>query len=342
MQRRVIKDDPLNASTPFAALRDDITPTPLHYVRSHFPVPKLAAADVGWWRLEVGGLVNAPLSLSLADIKALPTKTLTVTIECAGNGRSQMRPKPPGVPWDHGAVSTATWKGASLRSVLERAGVSAGAVEAVFTGADVGDKRFERSLPLEVALHPDTLLAWEMNGAPLAPDHGYPVRIIVPGWYGMAGVKWVRRIDLTDTPFDGYYQTNHYTFDGEQPDGQVPRQASKMRVRALILSPLEGDAPKRDVPTSIDGRAWSGEGEITRVDVSTDGGKSYHEAKVEPRQSPYVWQRFTLAWTPETVGPHVLIARATDAAGNAQPLEPRWNSHGYGNNAVLPVKVEVE
>ena len=269
-----------------------------------------------------------------------------MTMECAGNGRTRMTPVPPGHPWELGAVSTARFTGVPLRDVLERAGVDGGAVEVAFAGADAGvtetgpPARFERSLPLDRAMDPDVLLAWEMNGEPLPPPHGFPLRLVVPGWYGVASVKWLAEIRVLDAPFDGFFQAERYVYRGEAgvADGTP---VTRMRVRALIAQPGEGERLPAGAATEIRGTAWSGEAPVRRVEVSVDGGATWQDARLGDAESPYAAAPWSLAWTPPHAGRHLLLARATDEAGHVQPLEPVWNELGYGNNVVQRVEVEV-
>lgn len=336
------EEDPYNAGTPMRALGAPLTPTRSFYVRSHFPVPELDPDD---WRLVVDGEVERPLELSLGDLRGLPVRSMAVTLECAGNGRRAMDPVPGGTPWAFDAVSTAEFTGTPLYRVLDRAGVSAAALEIVFTGADRGvvadggETAFERSLPWAVARDPDVLLAWAMNGERLAPGHGRPVRLVVPAWYGMASVKWLVRVRASLEPFRGWFQAERYVYRGRdgRPDGTPLRYK---RVRAVIARPEEG-ASVAVGPVEVAGTAWSGGVPVERVEVSADGGGTWHDARLgEPAghhaASPWRW-----TWRAERPGRYVLAARATDAAGETQPLDPLWNTHGYGNNVVQRVAVEV-
>ncbi|MBA2563993.1 MAG: sulfite oxidase [Gemmatimonadetes bacterium] len=337
----VVESEPFNAETPLAELAEPLTPTRLFYVRNHFDVPRLSPRS---WRLVVEGLVSRRVEVGLDEIQALPRRTLAVTLECAGNGRAFMSPAVPGTAWRHGAVATAEFTGAPLAALLERVQPSPEATEVVFTGADsgrVGEGRlvaFERSLPLVVARHEDILLVWEMNGEPLTPDHGAPVRLIVPGWYGVASVKWLERIELTQEPFRGYYQVEKYVY-AEAPE-RVTTPVTRMLVRSVIARPLEGER-LRAGRVEIAGMAWSGAGPVERVDVSTDGGMSWREAELGVGISPYSASPWRLRWDEAQAGPATLLARASDVTGATQPLEPSWNLHGYGNNAVQAVRVTV-
>ncbi|HZQ97542.1 MAG TPA: sulfite oxidase [Chloroflexota bacterium] len=337
-----VKVAPFNAESPIARLADDVTPTPNFYVRSNFKLPRLDAAT---HRVAVEGAVENRLSLGLDDLKALGVVEVTTTMECAGNNRMALLPLPQGEPWLGGAVSTGRWRGVPLNAVLARAGVKPGTIEILVEGADRGkpsdgppDIPFARSLPLDKAVHPDTILAFELNGGPLPPDHGFPLRLVVPRWYGMAGVKWVSRIEALTEPFAGYYQRSRYIFD--YGDGQPPAPVTTMRVKSTIASPLDGEIVPVG-PLKIRGRAWSGAGHIVKVEVAIDGGDTWQEATVYPPVSEYAWQAWEWTWDASGPGRHAIRSRATDAAGNVQPDVARWNKYGYGANGVNPITVNV-
>src|SRR5918994_891184 len=316
---RMIAQEPFNAEAPPEALKGEITPTELHYVRSNFAVP----AHDG--TLEVGGAVENPTTLTLDDLRAMPAAERAVTLECAGNGRLDMRPLPIGEPWGDYAVSTARWTGARLCDVLEQAGPAGNGVDVRFEGADSGpyhlhpilpdtdkdDLTFVRSLPLSLVSDPaaEILIAYEMNGEPLRPDHGAPFRVIVPHWFAVASVKWLHRIDVLTEPYAGEFQTGHYIY--EWPD-RPPEPVTLMRVRARITDPAPG-AELRSGTHTVRGKAWSGTGPITNVDVSLTGEGEWHAAKLEPPSGPYQWQDWTFDWTPPHVGRHTLRPRATHA-----------------------------
>ncbi|HEX8244784.1 MAG TPA: sulfite oxidase [Longimicrobium sp.] len=334
-----ITHEPPNAETPLAELRHRVTPADVFYVRSHFPVP---AIDPATWSVRLGGAVRRPLRLSLPEVAALPSRTVRVTLECAGNGRKGMRPTPPGTPWGLGAAGTAEFTGTPLRALLEDAGVMEGAAEVLFRGADHGadgTRCYERSLPLESALDPDTLLCWEMNGQPLAPLHGAPLRLVVPGWYAMASVKWLAEIEVLTEPFRGFYQRRDYVYLDEEGTPQAT-PVTRMRVRSLILHPPPEAVLGPDV-VEVAGVAWSGSGPIAAVEVSTDGGMEWRPARVEEPGDPFAAQRWWFAWRPAAPGEYTLLARATDVAARRQPLRAPWNRLGYGNNACQAVTVSV-
>jgi DMSO/TMAO reductase YedYZ molybdopterin-dependent catalytic subunit len=339
----VVKRDPFNAETPLAQQTGLITPIPLFYVRSNFAVPRLDAAH---WRLSVEGEVARPHHLSYAELRALPTRSLLVTLECAGNDRSTLSPPTEGEPWQYGAVGTAEWTGVPLAAVLEAAGLADRTREILVEGADrgtVATRRgtipFARSLPLDKALHPDTLLAYAMNGELLTAQHGFPVRLIVPGWYGMASVKWVTRVAAVAEPFDGFFQTERYILSRpDQEEASTP--VSVMRVRSLILSPL-ADAALPVGRHRVRGLAWSGAALVQRVEVSADDGASWEPAEFASRAERYAWRRWEYTWEAMTLGLITLRSRAFDGRGHTQPSEPEWNRLGYANNAIQVVAVQV-
>ncbi len=337
-----VQTDPFNAETPIQALSEPITPSPLVYVRNHFSAPKI---DVGAWRLVIDGLVERPLRLSLADLQRLPRRKLVVTLDCAGNGRTLMVPVPSGTPWRLGAVSTIRVTGTSLYHLLERAKVKRGAIEVLFVGADKGEVKerqiepFARSLRLEVARNPDILLVWSLNDRRLPLQHGYPVRLVVPNWYGMASVKWLVRISVLSRPFEGYFQKEDYVYEGE---GDTPgsKPVTLMRPRSLISWPADGsEHPLGRI--KLLGIAWSGHGPISRVEVSTNRGRSWNAADLRKPLSAHSATPWHFEWNPNSKGAYEIMVRATDDAGNTQPLQPVWNVRGFGNNVVERIRVTV-
>ena len=331
----LLSPEPYNAETPPAVLSRELTPTRPFFVRSHHGIPELAHEH----RVVVGGAVEVPLTLDLASLEEMPRRTVRVTLECAGNGRTGMAPLPEGEPWGLGAVGTAEWTGVPVAEVLGRVRPLPEAVELVVWGADgEGAEHYGRGLPLAKAWHPDTLLALEMNGGRLPREHGAPVRLVVPGWYGMASVKWVTRMELWTRPFDGHWQREAYRYD--TGDGSTPRPVTRVKVRSLIVSPREGAqvAPGRVL---VEGVAWSGERRVVHVEVAIDGGEQWRPAALLGESKPNGWVRWAFTWEGVAPGRHVLRARATDEAGESQPAVAPWNRQGHGNNAVHPVRVDV-
>jgi DMSO/TMAO reductase YedYZ molybdopterin-dependent catalytic subunit/rhodanese-related sulfurtransferase/glyoxylase-like metal-dependent hydrolase (beta-lactamase superfamily II) len=337
----VHRAEPLNCETSIPALIGGVVmPAARFYVRNHFRAPEI---DASAWRLEVTGLVERPLVLSLRELSRLPAATRVVTLECAGNGRYALDPPVDGEPWRLGAVSTAEWTGVPLAEVLDRAGVLSPAREVVFRGADrgvvagrAGEIHFERSLTFDTARDSQALLAYAMNGEALPLQHGYPVRLVVPSWYGVASVKWLTSIELASHPFGGYFQMDKYWYEY---DGDHREPVTHQQVRALITDP--GDGEELSVGEStVRGVAWSGEAPIGRVEVSINEGP-WQQARLIGDRHRHSWQWWELLTTLTHPGTNTIRARATDLAGRTQPNQPQWNRHGYGNNAVQKVLVLV-
>jgi DMSO/TMAO reductase YedYZ molybdopterin-dependent catalytic subunit len=334
-----------NAGTLLEALRHDVTPSGLHYLLTHFDVPYVPSA--AGWTLDIGGLVERPLQLNLDELMRGPERTLRVTLECAGNGRAAMTPRWQAQPWHHEAVGTADWTGTPLKPLLERAGLAPSARDVVFLGADRGvdagvEHNYGRSLTPAQALRDDVLIAWAMNGAPLLPQHGFPLRLVVPGWYGMASVKWLSRIEAIDRPFDGFQQVRTYIYRQQADEPGVP--ITTMRVKSLMVPPGVPDFYTRrrlleHGPVELFGRAWSGAGvSIAKVEVAVDG--VWQQAVLDSAAGPYAWRGWRSQWH-AVPGEHELMCRATDANGDEQPLEQRYDRGGFGNNAVHKVHVTV-
>jgi DMSO/TMAO reductase YedYZ molybdopterin-dependent catalytic subunit len=336
-----------NHGMPLELLREPVTPVGLHYLLIHYDIPHV---DPATWRLSVDGAVGSELSLDLVDLRARPPLEVVSTMECAGNGRAQLEPRPISQPWLLEAVGTGRWRGTGLAALLEEADVAGGAVEVLFTGLDRGteggeEQWYQRSLPLSDALRPEVLLAYDLNGGPLPPQHGFPLRLLVPGWYGMTNVKWLSRITLLEEPFTGYQQTQGYRLRQDPDEAGSP--VSRILPRALLEPPGIPDFMTRERtvprgPCSLAGRAWSGLAPIAGVDVSVDGGATWNAATLDPEQlGEWAWRRFTYEWQADEPGPRVLCCRARDEAGNQQPLEVPWNVGGYSNNAVQRIVVNV-
>jgi DMSO/TMAO reductase YedYZ molybdopterin-dependent catalytic subunit len=335
-----------NHAMPLEAMRYDVTPAGLHYLLIHYDIPDV---DPAGFRLTIDGAVDRPATLTLDDIRARPAVTEQVLMECAGNGRALYEPRATSQPWVDGAIGNASWTGARLSELLDDAGVRPEAVAVSFTGLDHGleggvEQDYARGLTIEEARRDDLLLAYEMNGAPLLPQHGAPLRLLVPGWYGMASVKWLTRITVLDRVFDGYQNVTGYQRRATEDAPGEP--VERIVVKSLMIPPgYPGFLPRvRHVPAgsiTLRGRAWSGGGEIVREEVSTDDGVTWDEAKLEPAAGDFAWRGWSFDWH-ATPGEHVLRCRATDSSGATQPLEAPWNTGGYMNNGAqrLPVTVE--
>jgi DMSO/TMAO reductase YedYZ molybdopterin-dependent catalytic subunit len=334
-----------NHGMPLEALRTSVTPVGLHYVLIHYDIP---AVNHRTWRVAVDGHVLRPLQLTLQELRDMPRITVPVTLECAGNGRALLSPRPVSQPWVVEAVGTAEWTGVPLSAILERASLGPKAHEVAFRGADRGveggeTQNYERSLPVADALAPGVILADEMNGRPLPPQHGFPVRLVVAGTYGMASVKWLDRILVLDEPFTGYQQATAYRRRANEDEAGEPM--TKISPRALMVPPGIPEFPSRvrhlrPGRVELDGRAWSGWGRIVRVDVSDDGGRTWNKGAVGEPPGQFAWAPWTFEWEARP-GEYELCCRATDETGRTQPEEAPWNLGGYGNNEVQRVRVVI-
>ena len=342
-------ESPLNLEMPFEEVADFLTPTESFYVRTHFPIP---AIDRDAWWLQVEGDVENPFAINYEELLKLESVTIPVTLECAGNNRSLLQPKVKGVQWGLGAVGTAAWEGAPLSVLLDRAGVKATACEVILEGADggmledpkspPGELKFARSIPLEKA-RADVLLAYKMNGGDLPPQHGFPVRAIVPGWYAMASIKWLQRIIVTEQPFTGYYQTIDYAFWKRREQVAELMPLTEMQIKAQIAKPSQGETVPANSGVRIHGAAWTSDGEITKVELSTDGGSTWNDAKLLGKSKSNAWRLWEFNWqTPTAPGKRRLIARATDSIGRTQPVQRDRDRGTYMINHLLPITIEVE
>src|SRR5829696_9104764 len=332
-----------NHGLPLEVLRHPITPAGLHYLLIHYDIP---AVDPNTFQLEIDGAVERPQTLSLDALRARERVDTPITFECAGNGRALLEPRPVSQPWLTEAVGTAEWGGTPLTPLLEEVGASHKASELLFRALDRGieggeAQTYERALPIGEAR--DAILAYDMNGEPLPPQHGFPLRLVVPGWYGMQNVKWLTRITVLEQPFEGYQNAVSYRL--YNADGEPGEPVTRMRPRSLMIPPGVPDFLTRERRlergrVTLSGRAWSGCAQIDRVDVSTDGGATFAPARLADPLGPAAWRGWSFDWDAAS-GEHVLSSRATDAAGNGQPLEVPWNLKGYANNAVelIPVRV---
>ena len=347
--RRIVRQAaPENLEHDFGGLADFITPTDEHYVRSHFAVPQI---DVATWTLQVTGAVGQPLTLTLAQLQALPKVSRVVTMECAGNGRSFLSPPVNGVQWERGAVSTAEWTGVRLADLLAKAGVSTDATRVVFDGHDRGEVKntplpagpinFNRTLSLTEARARDVIVAYAINGTPLPAAHGAPARLIVPGCYGMASVKWLSSIEVIKGDLGTYWETTDYAYWDRSTGRPLRRPLMGMQVKSLIATPSPKGQVTRGTTTEIRGAAWS-DGNVTRVEVSTDGGATWRDAEFVDPESRSTWRRWRLRWqVPATAGEAVLMSRATDAQGRTQPMtrNPDWGTYVIHHVVPTPIMI---
>ena len=354
--RIVRSESPLNLEMPFSTVDSFLTPTKSFYVRTHFPIP---AIDRHAWWLYVEGEVEKPFAVNYQQLLALESATAPVTLECAGNNRNFLQPKVKGVQWHLGAVGTAEWGGVRLSTLLDRAIPKSNASEVILEGADCGiledpksppgELKYARSIPLDKARR-DVLLAYKMNDAELPPEHGFPLRAIVPGWYAMASVKWLQRIIVTDRPFTGYYQTIDYAYWQRTDYGHWQRgeriaeltPITDMHVKAEIARPAEGERVPTNTNISVRGAAWACDAEISKVELSTDGGTSWNEASLVGESKPNAWRLGAFNWkTPAQPGKYTLVARATDSLNRTQPVHRDPDRGTYIINHLLPIEVEV-
>jgi DMSO/TMAO reductase YedYZ molybdopterin-dependent catalytic subunit len=338
-----LSPSPKDLEMPVEEFIDEITPVEHFFVRSHTMIPQVRLPA---WKLEVAGLVEHPLALTLADLKVLPRVELVSVLECAGNGRSFFQPHVAGAQWRLGSVGNARWTGARFKDVLEKAGVKLAATQLLLDGADVPllkMPKFQRTLEVDKAMHPDTLLAWEMNGKPLTAEHGFPLRVIAPGWASDSWVKWLTRIELLDHDFDGFWMKTAYRHPPQHvapgtavdPKDMIP--VTNLNVKSVIAHPVEWAAPGVVI---VQGVAWSNASPVAKVEISADAGKTWSNADFTGKPTRYGFRKFAFAWT-AAAGKYTLMSRATNEAGQSQPVEPEWNPNGYLNNAMQPMPVTI-
>jgi DMSO/TMAO reductase YedYZ molybdopterin-dependent catalytic subunit len=341
--------DPNNLEMPFDQLDDFITPNELFYIRSHFPTPEL---DTNAYRLSIGGAVRRELRLSYAHIRAMPTRTCTALLECAGNSRVFLVPPAPGAQWELGAVGNAEWTGVPLSLLLESAGLADDVCEIILEGADRGIPKEEpkppgpisyaRSIPRKRAMQSDVLIAYQMNGRDLTPDHGYPLRAIVPGYYGMASVKWLTDIVATTQPFQGYWQTSDYGYWDDSNGRPERRPLAEMKVKSQIARPRVYETVEPGRPYTIFGAAWAGDTEVTEIWVSLDGGASWVQGDFLDPINRHAWRRWKYDWTtPTQPGRYTLLAKAKGADQRTQPDGHNPNFGSYVIDHPLPIEVFV-
>jgi DMSO/TMAO reductase YedYZ molybdopterin-dependent catalytic subunit len=346
---------PLDLEMPLEGFADYITPLDRFFVRTHVYTPRV---DIGQWRLTVDGHVAGNLTLTMDDLRRMPSVELVSVLECAGNGRGFYEPSMPGLQWGHGAVGNGRWRGVRLADVLKRAGLQSSPREVLFNGADVPIGTmpdFQRSIPIVKAMHPATLLAYEMNGETLPVEHGFPLRVVVPGWAGDSWIKWVTSITVLDRGHDGFWMARAYRHPGRavQPGRSVPPEAmqpvTSLRVKSVISEPREVGGVMAVVaavgkPITFRGAAWSGDaGPVRSVDISLDAGRTWTPTTMRRDQrTDFGWRLWEYHWTPQRQAYYTVYVRARDAAGNTQPLEQEWNPSGYGWNVAPRINVVVD
>lgn len=337
----------LDLEMPAHLLDSWITPVELFYVRNHLAQPSVNLAE---WGLAVTGEVERPLELTLAELEKFEPATVTNALECAGNGRAFHRPRVPGIQWTRGAVGNAAFTGPRLADVLRRAGVKPSGKHVVFNGLDEPSGKvpdFIRSVPIEKAMHPDTLVATKMNDKPLTIEHGFPARALVPGWLGAASVKWLIEVRVAEGEFDGNFMKPGYRMPTRPvaPGGEISADETAvitaLEVKSIIARPADGSHGKHG-PIRISGAAWAGEAEVAQVDVSTDFGRTWQPAELGNERAKYAWRLWNYTWTPPATGSYLVMSRATDTAGRTQPSAAAWNPSGYLWNLIDQVRIYVE
>jgi len=337
----------LDLEMPLEFFNSWITPVPHFFVRNHMHEP--STWDSHGWKLTIGGEVETPISVSLADLAKLEPHTVTNTLECAGNGRGFQQPKVPGVQWQRGAVGTARFTGPRLGDLLRRARVKAAGKHVMFRGLDEIPGKvppFIRSIPIEKAMDADTLIATHMNGSPLVRHHGFPARALVPGWIGAASCKWLTEIKVLDQEFDGnfmkpgYRMPNHPISPGGEVNAADTRSITSLGVKSIIAQLAEGSSVKSRA-LRMHGAAWAGESAVARVEISADGGTTWRPARLGGQQARYAWRLWDYVWTAPQAGEYTIMSRATDDQGRAQPQTAAWNPSGYLYNAIDQVKIHV-
>jgi sulfite oxidase len=337
---------PENQETPIHFLRQWIIHRDYFYRRNHFPYPEIENKN---FNLSIEGEVNKAMTFSFKDIITMPSKTIVLPLECSGNKRAYFKPKTYGEQWKDGALSQAVWRGVPLKDLLDKVGIKKNAVEVLFEAFDRGKKpgvsepvSFARSLPVPKALHPDTIVAYELNEEPIPEEHGCPLRLIVPQWYAMASVKWLKKISLIDYEFKGPFQSEDYVYYPLKESNEGKRPVTTINVNSIIQQPMDRQIIDKGV-YNIDGIAWTGEGIINKVEISVDGGISWNEARLYNQKSePYSWSLWNFKWEANEPGEYTIMSRAHDTRGRVQPIKAEWNRKGYGYNAIYTVKVKIE
>ena len=337
----------VDLETPVEYFNTWITPVQHFFVRNHMHEP--STLDPAEWKVNIGGEVEKPYTLSLTELSKLEPHSVVNTLECAGNGRAFQNPKVPGVQWAKGAVGTGRFSGPRLRDVLARAGVKPTGRHVMFRGLDEVPGKvppFIRSIPIEKAMDAETLIATHLNGAPLPKHNGFPARALVPGWVGAASCKWLTEIQVLDKEFDGNFMNPGYRLPntpvkpGEAVKPEDTHPVTGLNVKSVIVRP--GDGATARAAVNIQGVAWAGEADVVKVEISTDGGASWQPAQLGTEKARYAWRLWSLRWKAPKPGEYTVASRATDSQGRIQPEAPVWNPSGYLNNAIDRVTIHVE
>jgi DMSO/TMAO reductase YedYZ molybdopterin-dependent catalytic subunit len=346
----VYSEEYITREMPVSLLDNWITPTEHFFVRNNEHMPRIDSAA---WELSITGEVARPVTLKMADLRKIEPRSVTNTLECAGNGRVFFQPPIGGVPWSRGGVGNAVFRGPSLGSLLRLAGPKSTARHVAFRGVVLPspDPPFMRSIPMEKALDSDTIVATEMNGAPLAPEHGFPARALVPGWIGSASIKWLTEIRVLTQELQGFFMDSAYRLapasseaaanKATAGEGQRGAAITSLPLKSIMASPTDGSAIDSAAPVRVFGAAWAGESTLARVEISIDGGKSWQPAALGTEQARYAWRLWDFKWKPREAATYVILSRATDTRGRSQPLQMRWNPGGYVWNAADRIRVSV-
>jgi DMSO/TMAO reductase YedYZ molybdopterin-dependent catalytic subunit len=336
----------LECEMPVELIQSWVTPVPHFFVRNHLNEPAISPEE---WRLTVAGEVEKPITLNLSHLAGMARHSITAVLECAGNGRVFYQPQTPGSPWGRGAVGNAHFSGARLREVLLRAGLKTTAMHVMFRGLDQASGQtppFIRSIPIEKALDEDTIVATHMNHAPLTKHHGSPARAIVPGWIGASWCKWLIEIRVIDKEFDGEFMSEAYRVPcqpippGASASGVDTRALTALSTKSIIVGPAHGSTVKTGA-IRIHGAAWTSDAEITRVDMSMDGGVTWSRAELESECARYAWRLWNYTWKAPEPGDYIVKSRATDSRGCRQPAVATWNPGGYLYHAIDQIKIHV-
>jgi DMSO/TMAO reductase YedYZ molybdopterin-dependent catalytic subunit len=346
---RALSDRAPCLETPWQYFRHDLTPNEAFFVRWHLAaIP--TRVDLRTWRLRVGGHVEHPLELSMDDLRRMEAVSLVAVNQCSGNSRSLFEPRVPGGQWVNGAMGNARWTGVRLGDLLRRAGLRAGAVQVSFQGLDEGPlpsvPDFVKALDVDHARQPEVLLAYEMNGAPLPMLNGFPVRLVVPGWYATYWVKALSHLTVLDKPFTGFWMTTAYRIPATPAANESPEllaqktvPINRMNVRSFFVRPDPGVRVSAGQSCELEGIAFDGGDGIRQVEVSADGGSTWSLARLGEDLGRFSFRRWHAEWTPPARGEYRLSVRAVNNAGEGQPAQANWNRGGYMRNVVEELRV---